>query len=203
MILRCVNLNLFVETNPTGIMLINIDRIVNFIIHVWKAEHLIIQHVNMVIDFLSNIRNVYLLNKWNVLLLAYTLRINLSCSRIFSSWFFRSSYSISEKSIRIHRLNFIFFSHRIGTGTSVCVCVCIQEQWLGQKNLQKKNNICTEISRQREKRFLNNAIKIMCHLMVLVDVDWSYVTNCLMVYVWNWLRPMMVEEEYRTWMFQQ
>jgi hypothetical protein len=66
-ILHYVNLNLFVEINQMVIMLINIDLIVNFIIHVWKVEHLIIQHVNMVIDFLFNIKNVYLRNKSDVL----------------------------------------------------------------------------------------------------------------------------------------
>lgn len=65
-ILLCVNLNLFVVTNPMEITLINIDPIVNFITHVSKVEHLIIQHVNMVIVFLFNIKNVYLPNKWNV-----------------------------------------------------------------------------------------------------------------------------------------
>jgi hypothetical protein len=66
-ILHYVNLNLFVEINQMVIMLINIDLIVNFIIHVLKVEHLIIQHVNMVIDFLFNIKNVCLLNKSDVL----------------------------------------------------------------------------------------------------------------------------------------
>jgi hypothetical protein len=66
-ILPYVNLNLSVERNPMVIMLINIDLIVNFIIHVWKVEHLIIPHVNMVIDFPCNIKNVYLQNKFDVL----------------------------------------------------------------------------------------------------------------------------------------
>ena len=62
-ILHCVNLNLFVAINPMVTMLINIDRIVNFIILVSKVERLITRHVNMVIAFLFNIKNVYLLNK--------------------------------------------------------------------------------------------------------------------------------------------
>jgi hypothetical protein len=66
-ILPCVNLNLSVAINPMVIMLINIDRIVNFIIHVWKVEHLIIPHVNMVTDFRCNIKNVYQRNKFDVL----------------------------------------------------------------------------------------------------------------------------------------